>query len=113
MSYFQAVGKPKHAMLVALSRQVLVLIPAVLLLPLAFGLDGIWAAMPTADLVSTLLGSVLLWRELRQLRELRPGGRVGGGRRDTAVKGPATDCISGNAGATQSVMPLCGTRGPA
>ena len=49
-SYFQAVGKPKEAMLLMLSRQLLILVPAVLILPHFFGLDGVWAAMPTADL---------------------------------------------------------------
>jgi putative MATE family efflux protein len=66
-SYFQATGKPKQAMLLGLSRQVLVLIPAVLVLPRLRGLDGVWLAMPTADLVSTVLAGVLLSRELRRL----------------------------------------------
>ena len=66
-SYFQAVGKPKEAMLLALSRQVLLLIPAVLVLPMFFGLDGLWAAMPTADMGSSLLTGACLYRELRHL----------------------------------------------
>jgi len=67
-SYFQAVGKPKHAMLLGLSRQVLLLIPAILLLPCLFGLDGIWAAIPTADLGSCILTAICLFSELRHLR---------------------------------------------
>ena len=65
--YFQAVGKPKHAMLLMLSRQVLILIPAVTLLPRLFGLDGVWIAMPTADLLSSLLTAGWLAFELRHL----------------------------------------------
>ena len=49
-SYFQAVGKPKHALLLGLSRQVLLLIPAILILPHFLGLNGVWLAIPTADL---------------------------------------------------------------
>jgi Na+-driven multidrug efflux pump len=67
--YFQAVGKPKQAMLLGLSRQVLLLIPAILVLPRFFGLNGIWAAMPVADLVSSLLTGVWLSFEWRHLRE--------------------------------------------
>lgn len=67
-NYFQAVGKPIAAMTLSLSRQVLVLIPAVLLLPHFFGLDGVWAAMPTADLLTSLLTAVCLFRELRRLK---------------------------------------------
>jgi len=67
-SYFQAVGKPKHAMFLGLSRQVLLFIPAVLFLPWFFGLGGIWAAIPTADLGSASLTGIWLLLELRYLR---------------------------------------------
>ncbi len=66
--YFQAVGKPKHALFLGLSRQVLILIPAVIILPLFFGLNGIWAAIPTADSLSALLTGTWLILELRHLR---------------------------------------------
>jgi putative MATE family efflux protein len=66
-NYFQAIGKPKHSMFLSLSRQVLLLIPAVLILPRWFGLDGVWAAMPTADLGSSLLTGLWLALELRHL----------------------------------------------
>jgi Na+-driven multidrug efflux pump len=65
--YFQAVGKPKHALTLALSRQVLILIPAILVLPLWFGLDGVWAALPTADSLSALITGLCLFLELRHL----------------------------------------------
>ncbi len=58
--YFIAVGKPREAMLVSLSRQVLFLIPYVLILPNFFGLNGVWAAIPSADLSSALLTGALL-----------------------------------------------------
>jgi putative MATE family efflux protein len=66
--YFQAVGKPKEAMLLMLSRQVLFLIPAVLILPHFFHLDGVWATIPTADVLSSVLTGVCLLVELRHLR---------------------------------------------
>jgi Na+-driven multidrug efflux pump len=67
-NYFQAVGKPKKAMLLTLSRQVLLLIPAVLILPHFFGLNGLWAAFPAADLGSSLWTGAWLLVELRYLR---------------------------------------------
>lgn len=74
-SYFLAVGKPRQAMLLSLSRQVLLLIPAVLILPYFFGLDGVWVAIPTADLGSSLWTGTWLILELRHLRrrEARAG----------------------------------------
>jgi putative MATE family efflux protein len=66
-SYFQAVGKPKEAMLLSLSRQVFLLIPAVLVLPTFFGLNGVWASIPAADLGASVLTGVCLLLELRHL----------------------------------------------
>ena len=66
-SYFQAVGKPRQAMLLMLSRQVLLLIPAILILPRFFGLLGIYYAVPLADLGSALLTGTWLALELRKL----------------------------------------------
>jgi len=66
-SYFQAVGKPRQAMLLMLSRQVLLLIPAILILPRFFGLLGIYYAVPLADLGSALLTGAWLALELRKL----------------------------------------------
>jgi putative MATE family efflux protein len=67
-SYFQAVGKPKMAMLLMLSRQLLLLIPAVLILPHFFGLDGVWVALPTSDFMASLLTGLCLTIELRRLK---------------------------------------------
>jgi putative MATE family efflux protein len=66
-SYFQAVGKPKEALILSLSRQLLILVPALLLLPVFFGLGGVWAAMPTADLGASVLTGLCLLPELRHL----------------------------------------------
>lgn len=66
-NYFQAVGKPRHSAFLSLSRQVLILIPALLILPRFFGLDGVLMAGPTADLISSMVTGVFLFRELRHL----------------------------------------------
>ncbi len=68
-SYFQAVGKSKQAMILMLSRQVILLIPAVLILPHFMGLDGVWASLPTADFGSFVWTGVCLLVELRHLRD--------------------------------------------
>lgn len=66
-AYFQAVGKPRKAMLLMLSRQVLLLIPAILILPTFFGLRGVWYSVPVADLGSSVLTGLCLFVELRHL----------------------------------------------
>jgi len=67
-NYFQAVGKPRQAILLNLSRQVFLLIPALLILPLFFGLDGVWLAGPFSDLGASLLTGLLMVYEIRFLK---------------------------------------------
>jgi putative MATE family efflux protein len=66
-SYFQVIGKQREATLLMLSRQVLLLIPMVLILPRFFGLDGVWMALPVSDFLSSLITGACLFFELRHL----------------------------------------------
>ena len=66
-SYFQAVGKPKQAMILSLSRQVLLLIPLVLILPRFFGLDGLLYSLPLSDLGSSTITAIWITMELKHL----------------------------------------------
>jgi len=67
-NYFQAVRKPKQAMFLSLSRQVLIVLPLILILPAFYGLEGILYAGPAADLSSTLITVVLLYMEVKNLK---------------------------------------------
>lgn len=66
-SYFQATGKPNQATILGLSRQVLIFIPLLILLPRYFGLEGIWWSGPLSDLGAFLLTSLWLWVEIKNL----------------------------------------------
>ncbi|MGC9312471.1 MAG: MATE family efflux transporter [Sediminispirochaetaceae bacterium] len=52
---FQALGRPLRTLIVSLSRQLLFLVPLLMLLPMIWGIDGLWAAFPAADVLSVLL----------------------------------------------------------
>ena len=69
--YFQAVGKPKLSLFISLSRQIIVLIPCIIIMSKMFGLTGIWFAAPTSDFIATLLTFVLIKREMKQLKQLQ------------------------------------------
>ncbi|MDD4848811.1 MAG: MATE family efflux transporter [Bacteroidales bacterium] len=61
-NFYQAIGRAKTAIFLSLSRQVIFLIPFILLLPTYFGLSGVWYAIPSADLLSALVtAGVLLY----------------------------------------------------
>jgi putative MATE family efflux protein len=68
-SYFQAIGKAAPAFFLGLSRQFILLIPLMVVLPLVFGLWGIFAAYPAADFLSTLLTGIWLFKDVRSLPE--------------------------------------------
>ena len=51
LTLFQAMGKAKPAGILVISRQLLFYIPTVLLLPLVFGVRGVWVAAPAVDSV--------------------------------------------------------------
>lgn len=69
-NYFQATGQPLKASLLSMLRQLLLLIPLLLILPLFFGLDGILYAGPCADIASALIVLAFIWPEMRKLNRL-------------------------------------------
>lgn len=67
---FQAIGKPVQAALMALSRQVILFIPFILVFPRFWGLPGIFAAAPASDTLTFLLSIFLVGAQLRRLRRM-------------------------------------------
>ena len=66
-AFFQNSGRAKTAVLLTLSRQVLILIPAVLILPRFYGFNGFLYSGPVADGVSSLLTAIFLFFEVKRL----------------------------------------------
>lgn len=66
-NYFQAIGKSKSSMFLSLTRQVILLIPAILIFPHIWGLNGILYSAPFADFFSALLTGVWFAIEMNQL----------------------------------------------
>lgn len=66
-SFFQSIGKARIAILLSLSRQVLFLIPFLILLPLFWGLNGVWFAGPASDLTTSIVTFFVLrtWLQRR------------------------------------------------
>lgn len=68
-NYFQAVGKAKVAMFLSLLRQVILLIPLLIILPNFWGLTGVWLAGAIADLVSSIVTGGFIVREMKLLHK--------------------------------------------
>lgn len=64
-NFFTAIGKPKVGSFLALTRQILFLLPLILLFPLFLGIDGIMCAGPVADCLAAVVCFIMVYRELR------------------------------------------------
>jgi putative MATE family efflux protein len=60
-SFFQAIGKPWHSIVLSISRQILFLIPALYIFPHFFGLRGVWVALPVSDFFASILTIIVLY----------------------------------------------------
>lgn len=69
-SFFQSIGQAKKSITLSLSRQIIFLIPSIIILPRIFGLNGVWAATPVSDTIASLLAAYFFWREIKVLRQL-------------------------------------------
>ncbi|MFI4913287.1 MAG: MATE family efflux transporter [Sedimentisphaeraceae bacterium JB056] len=69
-NYFQAIARPKISILLSMIRQVLILVPAVLIMPLFLGVNGIWYSGPASDCGAFIAAVILISRELKRLKVL-------------------------------------------
>lgn len=67
-NFFQAIGKAKIALLLSTTRQLVLLVPCLLILHHFWGLKGIWASMPLSDALSFLLSAAFLYIFLKNLK---------------------------------------------
>jgi putative MATE family efflux protein len=66
-NFFQAIGRPKSAMLLTLTRQLILLTPAIIIFPRLWGVEGILYAAPFADFLSFLLTATFFYLGIRKL----------------------------------------------
>lgn len=66
-SFFPSIGKPVKGIVTSLSRQVLFLMPLMLVLPVIFGINGVFAAGPIADFAAVMLAMLLIGMELKKM----------------------------------------------
>ncbi|MEM1134275.1 MAG: MATE family efflux transporter [Bacteroidota bacterium] len=72
ISFYQSIGEGKLASIVLLSRQVILFIPVVIILPLYIGISGIYLSAPIVDLFLILVLCVLLAGRLSRLNMIKP-----------------------------------------
>ena len=65
-NFFQSIGLPGKAIFMSLTRQVLFLLPCLLILPSFFGIKGVWYSMPAADFLASVIAAYLLISQYRK-----------------------------------------------
>ena len=68
-NFFQAIRKAGKAIFLSLTRQVIFLIPALLVLPRFFGVIGVWASMPVSDAASFIAAAVLIIKQMKEFKK--------------------------------------------
>lgn len=66
---FQSIGKAGKSIFLSLIRQMIFLIPLLLILPPMFGLNGVWAAFPVSDLLATFVSLAMVTWQLRRISQ--------------------------------------------
>ncbi len=70
---FQSIGMAGKSIFLSLIRQVIFLIPLLMILPSHFGLNGVWASFPTSDIGATLVSILMVYYQFHRMpRQLRP-----------------------------------------
>lgn len=68
-NFFQSIGKPQISIFLSLTRQLLFLIPFLIILPRIYGTDGVWASMTGSDLIAFIVAVVTLLIMRRKLNK--------------------------------------------
>ena len=68
-NFFMSVGLSKMAIFLSLTRQMLFLVPCLIVLPRIWGTFGVWVSIPIADLTATIVTAIVLIRQFRKFRQ--------------------------------------------
>ena len=66
-NFFTAIGKPKKGIFLSLTRQILFLLPLIVILPIFMGIDGIMYAGPIADFIAGIVAITMIYFEFKYI----------------------------------------------
>ncbi len=73
-SFFQSIGKAKISMFLSLSRQMLFLLPLLIILPRFFQVDGVWMSLPLADTTASLVAATMMTVYMKKFKRQSNNG---------------------------------------
>ncbi len=69
-NFFQCIGMAGKSIFLSLTRQFLLLLPALFILPHFFGINGVWYSLPTADFLATMLTAILFIWQVNKFKKM-------------------------------------------
>lgn len=69
--YFKSIGSAKISMFLSLLRQVIILIPVIVVVPRIYGLNGVWASQPIADVSTMIIVGIFLLSEFKKVKKFK------------------------------------------
>jgi putative MATE family efflux protein len=69
-NFFQCIGKAVIAFILSMSRQFLLLVPSLFILPNYLKLNGVWYSIPLSDTISTILALIIFIWQIRKFKNL-------------------------------------------
>ena len=66
-NFFQSIGKAGMSIFLSLSRQMLFLLPLLIILPPILGVDGVWIALPVSDVIAAIVAAIIMTVYMKKL----------------------------------------------
>lgn len=68
-NFFQSLGMAGRAVFLSLTRQIIFMIPMLLILPPKFGLDGVWSCYPVCDFAAAVVTGIMLGVQIKKIKK--------------------------------------------
>ena len=66
-NFFQSIGKAGMSIFLSLSRQMLFLLPLLIIMPPVLGVDGVWIALPVSDVIAAIVAAIIMTVYMKKL----------------------------------------------
>lgn len=73
-NFFTAIGKAKKGVFMSLTRQIIFLLPLIVIFPMIMGIDGVMYTAPVADFMAALLAIIFVVKEMKSMKKLEAAG---------------------------------------
>ena len=67
-NFFQSIGMARKAIILSLSRQVLILIPCLIIFPMLWDAKGVWLSMPISDAAASIIAAIMLYKQFQTFK---------------------------------------------